>query len=130
MARDSPAAAPVATQTGTGSVVSAANQALLVTLTLPDLGRCVRPHLAGIQGVLGYQSVLHDDRRAARCTVTRELAVPPDFPALLADLKPRLRTAQHRAHWVVNTEMLTLYWQIGDAIRTPTGDGRLGYQGR
>ena len=51
-------------------------------------------------------------------TVTRELTLPPDYPALLADLKARVRAAQHRAHRAVNTEMLTLYWQIGDAIRT------------
>ena len=57
-------------------------------------------------------AVRHDD------TVTRELTLPPDYPALLADLKARVRAAQHRAHRVVNTEMLTLYWQIGDAIRT------------
>jgi len=28
-------------------------------------------------------------------TVTRELTLPPDYPALLADLKARVRTAQH-----------------------------------
>jgi predicted nuclease of restriction endonuclease-like (RecB) superfamily len=46
------------------------------------------------------------------------VALPPDYPALLADLKARVRAAQHRAHRVVNTEMLSLYWQIGDSIRT------------
>jgi len=51
-------------------------------------------------------------------TVTRELMLPPDYPALLADLKARVRAARYRVHRVVNTEMLTLYWQIGDAIRT------------
>jgi len=51
-------------------------------------------------------------------TVTRELTLPPDYPALLADLKARVRTAQHQAHRAVNTQMLSLYWQIGDAIRT------------
>ena len=50
--------------------------------------------------------------------MTRELTLPPDYPALLANLKAQVRAAQHRAHRVVNTEMLTLYWQIGDAIRT------------
>ena len=50
--------------------------------------------------------------------VTRELTLPPDYPALLADFKARVRTAQHQAYRAVNTEMLTLYWQIGDAIRT------------
>jgi predicted nuclease of restriction endonuclease-like (RecB) superfamily len=46
------------------------------------------------------------------------VSLPPDYPALLADLKARVRAAQHRTHRAVNTEMLTLYWQIGDAIRT------------
>ena len=50
--------------------------------------------------------------------MTKDLALPADYPALLADLKTRVRAAQHRAHRTVNTEMLTLYWQIGDAIRT------------
>ena len=50
--------------------------------------------------------------------MTRELTLPPDYPALLANLKAQVRAAQHRAHRVVNTEMLTLYWQIGDAIHT------------
>ena len=56
--------------------------------------------------------------------VPRELVLPPDSPALLADLKAWVRAAQHRAHRVINAEMLTLYWQIGDAIRTrQTADG-------
>ena len=50
--------------------------------------------------------------------MTRELTLPPDYPAMLADLKARVRAAQHQAHRAVNTEMLTLYWQIGEAIRT------------
>jgi hypothetical protein len=50
--------------------------------------------------------------------MTRELTLPSAYLALLADLKARVRAAQHRAHRVINTEMLTLLWQIGDAIRT------------
>lgn len=50
--------------------------------------------------------------------MTRELTLPPDFPVVFADLKARVRAARHRAHRAANTEMLTLYWQIGDAIRT------------
>ena len=51
-------------------------------------------------------------------TVPRDLTLPPDYAALLADLKNQVRAAQLRAHRVVNTELLTLYWRIGDAIRT------------
>ena len=51
-------------------------------------------------------------------TVPRDLTLPPDCAALLADLKNQVRAAQLRAHRVVNTELLTLYWRIGDAIRT------------
>jgi hypothetical protein len=47
----------------------------------------------------------------------RELTLPPDHAAPHADLKDQVRTAQVRAHRVVNTEVLSLYWQIGDAIR-------------
>lgn len=59
-------------------------------------------------------------------TVTRELMLPPDYPALLADLKARVRAARYRVHRVVNTEMLTLYWQIGDAIGTRQATDGLG----
>ena len=48
--------------------------------------------------------------------MTRELTLAPDYPARLADLKARVRTAQHWAHRLVNTEMLALFWEIGDAI--------------
>ena len=51
-------------------------------------------------------------------TVPRDLTLPPDYAALLADLKNQVRAAQLRAHRVVNTDLLTLYWRIGDAIRT------------
>jgi predicted nuclease of restriction endonuclease-like (RecB) superfamily len=43
--------------------------------------------------------------------------LPPDYAILLADLKAQVRSAQLCAHRVVNTELLGLYWRIGDAIR-------------
>jgi predicted nuclease of restriction endonuclease-like (RecB) superfamily len=54
--------------------------------------------------------VRHDGR------VTQDLALPDDYPALLADLKERVHAAQHQAHRAVNTQMLALYWQIGSAV--------------
>ena len=38
------------------------------------------------------------------------------YAALLTSLKAEVRSAQLRAHRVVNTELLTLYWTIGRAI--------------
>jgi len=49
--------------------------------------------------------------------VSRTLTLPPEYAILLADLKARVRSAQLRAHRVVNTELPGLYWRIGDAIR-------------
>jgi len=45
-------------------------------------------------------------------SVTSEL-VPSDYPAFVADLKERIRTAQVRASLAVNRELVLLYWQIG-----------------
>jgi len=42
--------------------------------------------------------------------------VPQGCGELLADLKARVRAAQLRAHRIVNTELLALYWSIGTAI--------------
>lgn len=58
--------------------------------------------------------------------MTTELALPADYASLLADLKVRVRGAQHRAHRVVNAEMLSLYWQIGNAIATRQATGGWG----
>jgi len=44
--------------------------------------------------------------------MTSEL-IPSDYPALVADLKERIRIAQVRASLAVNREMVLLYWQIG-----------------
>lgn len=46
----------------------------------------------------------------------------PDLPAgyaeVLANLKTEVVNARARAHRVVNTELLRLYWTIGNAILT------------
>ena len=39
--------------------------------------------------------------------------IPSDYPAFVADIKERIRTAQVRASLAVNREMVLLYWQIG-----------------
>lgn len=52
--------------------------------------------------------------------------VPDDYATLLAALKNEVRTAQLRAHRVVNTELLELYWSIGDQPSAPTARRGLG----
>ena len=43
--------------------------------------------------------------------------IPPDaYETFLGDLKQRIRTAQVKAALAVNSELITLYWQIGEAI--------------
>lgn len=41
---------------------------------------------------------------------------PPGYAELLTSLKAEVRASKVRAHRVVNTELLTLYWTIGRAI--------------
>ena len=43
-------------------------------------------------------------------------ALPPDYSALLLDIKNRIRTAQVRASLSVNRELIQLYWDIGHLI--------------
>jgi predicted nuclease of restriction endonuclease-like (RecB) superfamily len=43
---------------------------------------------------------------------------PEGYANLLADLKPRIHTAQQRATLSVNRELVLLYWQIGRDILT------------
>ena len=47
---------------------------------------------------------------------TAELALPDDYPHLLAELKAQIRSAQWTAARVVNTALIELYWSIGKAI--------------
>ena len=42
--------------------------------------------------------------------------LPSDYPALLEDLKARIRQARTRAALAVNRELILLYWQIGRQI--------------
>ncbi|HSV99097.1 MAG TPA: DUF1016 N-terminal domain-containing protein [Sedimentisphaerales bacterium] len=42
--------------------------------------------------------------------------VPADYLSLLASIKKRIRTAQIRATFSANAEMIRLYWDIGRAI--------------
>jgi len=44
------------------------------------------------------------------------VAVPEGYPQLLGQLKTQVRQARIRASRVVNTELLTLYWDLGRAI--------------
>jgi len=41
---------------------------------------------------------------------------PADYPSLLANIKQRIRTAQVRAAFSANAELICLYWDIGRAI--------------
>lgn len=44
--------------------------------------------------------------------------LPNDYPALLADIKQRVRHAQTRAMLSVNAELIRLYWSVGRIIET------------
>lgn len=43
-------------------------------------------------------------------------SLPPDYAALLTDIRQRVRQAQTRAVMAVNAEMIRLYWEIGALI--------------
>lgn len=47
---------------------------------------------------------------------TKGSSIPDAYPALLADLKDRIRAAQVKAGLAVNREMVLLYWRIGREI--------------
>jgi predicted nuclease of restriction endonuclease-like (RecB) superfamily len=46
----------------------------------------------------------------------RKTDSPSTYPALLASIKERIRSAQTRAAVVVNRELILLYWEIGSEI--------------
>ncbi len=50
----------------------------------------------------------------------------PAYKELLAQVKERVRTAQYEALKVVNTELVTLYWDIGKNIATKQMDSEHG----
>lgn len=41
---------------------------------------------------------------------------PDDYAGFLIEIKDRIRQAQYRAMRSVNTELLKLYWEIGESI--------------
>lgn len=43
--------------------------------------------------------------------------LPDDYPRFLEQLKTQVRRARIRASRAANTELLTLYWNLGHAIR-------------
>ena len=48
--------------------------------------------------------------------VARETAAAHDYPALLAEVKARIQSAQYAALRAVNKELVSLYWDIGRLI--------------
>jgi predicted nuclease of restriction endonuclease-like (RecB) superfamily len=50
-------------------------------------------------------------------TEPRDLALPVGYTDLLSELKHRVRTARTRALRTVNTQLIELYWSIGNAVR-------------
>ena len=44
------------------------------------------------------------------------VSLPGDYAGTLEALKQRITSAQIRAHRAVNTELVTLYWEIGKTI--------------
>ena len=45
-----------------------------------------------------------------------DLSLPPGYPELLEELKNTVAAARWRAQRVVNTELLRLYWRVGQVI--------------
>ena len=62
------------------------------------------------------------DRQKRDCASCMDMAMktslelPAGYAALLEDLKSRIRTAQVRASFAVNRELILLYWYIGQVI--------------
>jgi predicted nuclease of restriction endonuclease-like (RecB) superfamily len=52
---------------------------------------------------------MHDKKR-------QDLHIPNDYRVTLAQIKERIRTAQHTALIAVNRELIQLYWDIGKTI--------------
>lgn len=46
------------------------------------------------------------------------MSLPVDYVQLLADVKGRIQTAQVRAAFAANSELLRLYWQVGQLLDT------------
>ena len=52
--------------------------------------------------------------------VTSRLQMPSDYPEFLKELKSSIRTAQLRAASLVNFELMSLYWNIGQRLSKKT----------
>jgi predicted nuclease of restriction endonuclease-like (RecB) superfamily len=50
-------------------------------------------------------------------TEPRELALPPGYTDLLGELKTRVQTARTQALRTINTQLIELYWSIGNDVR-------------
>ena len=67
--------------------------------------------------VRDLQATRYESKRQKRSDSKRPTAVlPPDYSALLVDVKNRIRTAQIKASLSVNRELIQLYWDIGHLI--------------
>ncbi len=53
---------------------------------------------------------------SARKTTAAPAATAKDYPALLAEVKARIQSAQYAALRAVNQELVGLYWYIGRMI--------------
>src|SRR5438477_11119966 len=56
---------------------------------------------------------IHPVSKTARLSIS---GVPNGYPALLEDIKSRIRSAQIKAALSVNRELIELYWSIGRDI--------------
>jgi hypothetical protein len=60
---------------------------------------------------------------------TRE-EVRANLEASFAEVVSFIEQARQRVYQAVNTELVGLYWQIGEYIRQQAGRGRMGRRGR
>ncbi|WP_448948988.1 PDDEXK nuclease domain-containing protein [Lautropia mirabilis] len=58
--------------------------------------------------------------------VVRDIAATKDYPALLAEVKARIQSAQYAALRAVNKELVGLYWDIGRMIVERQQDAKHG----
>ena len=59
-------------------------------------------------------------------TEPRDLALPTGYTDLLGELKDRVRAARTTALRTVNTQLIELYWSIGNDRENTAGGGKLG----
>jgi predicted nuclease of restriction endonuclease-like (RecB) superfamily len=53
---------------------------------------------------------------SSRSAIMSELEPPAPYTTLLGDIKQKIRTAQYQALKAVNSQLITLYWEIGQSI--------------